>query len=112
MEREEKKKAGKLLRAFRSIDKIARGIKNNTFKKDHIEAVAKLRQESCDICKHFDKRGIHCLVPRTQPCCAECGCSLKFKLRELSSECPIGKWRSLMTEEAEELLKEQIGYED
>ena len=36
-------KLGHLLKAFMNIDQIYEGIKNKTFKKDHIEAVAEYR---------------------------------------------------------------------
>lgn len=101
-----------LMKAFGNIDHIYEGIKNNVFKKDHIEAVAKLRWNQCKICKNFDEDGKHCMVAGTQPCCKDCGCSLKLKLRCLSEACPIGRWDALMTEEAEEELKKSIGYED
>ena len=54
------------------------------------------------------QKGTDCLAPGTQPCCSDCGCSLAFKVRSLSSECPKGYWNSLMPEETEELLIKQI----
>jgi hypothetical protein len=42
----------------------------------------------------------------TQPCCGDCGCSLTFKTRSLSSDCPQGKWDALITEEEEDKLDE------
>ena len=103
---------GKLLKIFTSLDQIAEGIKNNIFKKEDVEMVAKLRWQNCKICKHIDQKGDSCTAIGTQPCCAECGCSLAWKMRSLSSECPIGRWKAVMSEEMEEVLKEQIGYED
>ena len=35
-------------------------------------------------------------IPGTQPCCGECGCSLDFKTRALSTECPLGEWKALV----------------
>jgi len=52
----------------------------------------------------MDTKGNSCLVPGTQPCCAECGCSLEFKLRAMSAECPLGKWKAVMSEETEDKL--------
>tara|TARA_R110002020_G_scaffold36503_3_gene109761 strand:- start:4350 stop:4679 length:330 start_codon:yes stop_codon:yes gene_type:complete len=101
-----------LLKAFGNIDQIYEGIKNNIFKKEHIEAVAKVRWKECKECEHIDRRGSFCMAPGTQPCCKECGCSLGSKIRSLSGECPVGKWRALMPEEAEEELKENMGYKD
>tara|TARA_B110000259_G_C13867080_1_gene343250 strand:- start:123 stop:455 length:333 start_codon:yes stop_codon:yes gene_type:complete len=94
--------------AFKNIDKIAEGIKNNLFKKEHVEAVATSRFQVCIKCSLFDAKGTDCLAPGTHPCCSDCGCSLAFKVRSLSSECPKGYWNSLMPEETEELLIKQI----
>jgi len=98
----------KYIGAFKNTSKILEGIKNKIFKKDHVEAEAKLRFNICKECSFFDDKGIKCLVPGTQPCCASCGCSLDLKTRSLSSECPQGKWPALMTEEEEDLLNQQI----
>jgi hypothetical protein len=56
----------------------------------------------------FDAKGTDCLAPGTQPCCSDCGCSLAFKVRSLSSECPKGYWFALTTEEQEEKINQQI----
>ena len=53
-------------------------------------------------------KGDDCLAPGTQPCCADCGCSLAFKVRSLSSECPKGFWDAVVTEEQEEIINNQI----
>jgi hypothetical protein len=63
-----------------------------------------MRHDICDGCEHLDTKGKECAVKKTQPCCAECGCSLAFKTRSLSSECPLGKWDAIATEEQEEEL--------
>tara|TARA_R110001606_G_scaffold301721_3_gene449283 strand:+ start:606 stop:938 length:333 start_codon:yes stop_codon:yes gene_type:complete len=94
--------------AFKNLDKIAEGIKNNIFKKEHVEAVFTDRYQICAECSLLDVKGDSCLAPGTQPCCSDCGCSLDFKLRSLSSECPKGYWNSLVSEETEELITKQI----
>ncbi len=98
----------KYLDAFKNLDKIAEGIKNNIFKKEHYEAVATDRFQVCIKCSLFDAKGDDCLAPGTQPCCSDCGCSLAFKVRSLSSECPKGYWSALMPEETEEIIIKQI----
>jgi hypothetical protein len=103
-----KSKWSKYLDAFKNADKIVEGIKNFTFKKEHIEAVATDRFQICIKCSLFDARGDNCVAPGTQPCCADCGCSLAFKVRSLSSECPKGFWDALTTEDQEDLIKNQI----
>lgn len=98
----------KYLDAFKNADKIADGIVNNIFKKEHIEAVATHRFQICIGCSLFDAKGDDCLAPGTQPCCSDCGCSLKFKVRSLSSECPKGYWEAYTTEEEEEIITKKI----
>ena len=105
-------KLGHLLKAFMNIDQIYEGIKNKTFKKDHIEAVAEYRWNYCYKCDQLDKRGTDCVVAKTQPCCKDCGCSLAIKIRSLSTECPLKKWGPIMPDEAEEKLRESINLPD
>ena len=98
----------KLLGALGNLDQIAEGIKNRIFKKDDVEAVAKLRWMECSICPLLDKVGKSCAVTGTQPCCSDCGCSLAFKVRSLSSECPKGFWKAYVDEETEIKINQQI----
>lgn len=81
--------------------KIMEGIKNTIIRDELVEDVARIRQETCDTCT---SKGIECVVPGTAPCCNECGCSLTFKTRALSSDCPLGKWKAICTEEEEDEL--------
>jgi len=64
-------------------------------------------------CALLDMQGKGCFAAGTQPCCDErkggCGCSLGFKTRALSSECPLGKWGAELTEEEEDQLKQKLG---
>ncbi|NQY43344.1 MAG: hypothetical protein HRT87_08380 [Legionellales bacterium] len=99
-------------KALKDKAKIIEGIKNTVFKKEHIEIEANSRYSICLACPSLDVKGSKCLAPGTQPCCGECGCSLKFKTRSLSSDCPLGKWKAVMSEEDEMKLKEDLGYED
>lgn len=99
---------GKYLNAFINANQIAEGIKNKVFKKEHVEAEAALRWAICKECPSLDKEGSECFAPGTQPCCGECGCSLGFKTRSLSSECPLGKWKAVMDEETEAKLNEYL----
>jgi len=98
----------KLLDVFRNADKIADGIANTIFKKEHVEAVANERFSVCIKCNLFDAKGDNCMAPGTQPCCSDCGCSLAFKTRSLSSECPKGYWDALVTEDQEDIINKQI----
>lgn len=60
----------------------------------------------CIECPKIDFSGDKCEVPLTQPCCAECGCSLSIKLRALSTSCPLNKWQAVMSEKLEDKLNQ------
>lgn len=54
--------------------------------------------EICKACPLIDLAGIKCLMPGTQPCCGECGCSMSMKLRSPDSSCPHPdgpKWKEV-----------------
>ena len=101
-------KIKKLFKSIRevinNIPKILEGIVNSIVHQDDVERTASIRFNICKGCPHIDNEGKECLVPGSQPCCSLCGCSLEFKTRSLSSECPDGRWHALMTEEEEEEL--------
>jgi len=90
------------MKIWENRKEILEGIKNNTFKKEHIEQISELRNRICVQCDFYDKEGVNCEIKRTGPCCGDCGCSLKFKTRALSTECPQGKWNALLNEEEED----------
>tara|TARA_B100000927_G_C16065141_1_gene308767 strand:- start:115 stop:348 length:234 start_codon:yes stop_codon:yes gene_type:complete len=73
---------------------------------DFVEDVSAKRMAICKECLEINLDGSKCEVPGTQPCCGNCGCSLGFKTRALSAECPIGEWTALMTESEEDKLGE------
>ena len=85
---------------------ILEGVKISIIRDELVEDIARMRYDICDECEHIDNKGKECAVKGTQPCCAECGCSLQFKTRSLSSECPLGKWQAIATEEEEDKLDE------
>ena len=89
-------------------NKILEGIKNKLFKQEHVEKEAKVRWDICKQCEFLDRKGKDCAMPGTQPCCADCGCSLSIKLRSLASECPKGKWPAYLTEDEELKLIKQL----
>jgi hypothetical protein len=102
----------KVIEAFRNYDKIGQGIYRFVFTKKEVEAVAKERMDICNDCELLDTKGDNCLAPGTQPCCSDCGCSLKFKIRSLSSACPKGKWEAILTEEEEEVIRIETDEEE
>lgn len=101
------KKIKSLIKAFSNLNEITAGVLNTLFKKESIEAIAKSRMDICNNCELIDNKGSKCFAPGTQPCCSDCGCSLSFKTRSLSSSCPKGKWNAWITEEQEEELNKK-----
>lgn len=82
--------------------KIIEGITNSIIRDETVEEISRLRYDICDECEH---KGRKCAVKGTAPCCNECGCSLAFKTRSLASECPLGKWQAISSEEEEQQLE-------
>jgi len=80
------------------------GVKNAIIRDEFVEQVAAQRMEQCNSCVRKDDDGKSCVMPGTQPCCNLCGCSLAFKTRSLSSDCPDLRWTALITEEDEDKL--------
>jgi hypothetical protein len=105
----------KLTKIWSNRKAIFEGVWNNLFKKNYVERIASERKAICWTCPDYDMEGTKCEVPGTHPCCGICGCSLKFKLRSLSSDCgnednPL--WHSVLTQEDEDAFKESINYKE
>jgi hypothetical protein len=96
---------------WKNRNQILEGIKNNIFKSEHVEQIASDRFEICLRCDKLDDVGTECLVPGTAPCCGNCGCTLKLKIRALSSACPEGYWDSIMTHDEEYELNQKLDNE-
>jgi hypothetical protein len=103
-----RKSEGLFIRAWRNRYAIADGIKNNLFKKEHVEEVYNHRLGICSKCPSIDTDGEKCAIPGTAPCCGECGCSLGIKLRSLSAECDLKKWEAETTEEEEDAINAKL----
>jgi hypothetical protein len=101
-------KINKILGALGNMKQIAEGVKNRIFKNEDVEEIADKRWVHCSMCPALDMDGKQCAVPATQPCCADCGCSLGLKLRALSSSCPKGKWHAVVDSKLEGEIKKQI----
>ena len=95
-----------LKKIWENRKQIYEGIKNSVIRDNFVEDVSKKRMIICEVCDEIDLKGSECEVPGTQPCCGNCGCSLAFKTRALSAECPIGEWSALMSESDEDKLGE------
>ncbi len=97
-----------LLQIWKNKGQILEGIKNTVFKKADIEDVFVSRMEICETCPELDIAGSKCAAAGTQPCCGNCGCSLRFKLRSMSSACPLNKWDAVLSQEEEDLLTNNL----
>jgi hypothetical protein len=95
-----------LKKIWKNRKQIYEGIKNSTMRDKFVEEVSIQRMNLCKECPELDLKGTKCEIPGSQPCCSNCGCSLAFKTRALSSECPIGEWHAVLTEEQEDKLGE------
>ena len=95
-----------LKKIWNNRKQIYEGIKNSVMRDEYVEDVSAKRMALCNECSEIDLKGSKCEMPGTQPCCGNCGCSLAFKTRALSSECPIGEWPALMSENEEDKLGE------
>lgn len=93
------KKESNLKTIWRNRQAILEGIKNRVFQSEAVEEVSAVRLEICRDCDSYDNEGITCLVPGTNPCCGECGCSLALKTRSLSTSCPKFNWDKVLTDE-------------
>jgi hypothetical protein len=95
---------GKLGKIWENRKQIMEGVKNSIIRDAFVEKVAEERRKICDDCIRKDDEGKSCVMPGTQPCCNLCGCSLSFKIRSLSSDCPDLRWHAVISEEDEDKL--------
>ena len=102
-----------IIRIWKSKGQILEGVTNSIFRKEDVEQIAQQRMQICEKCALLDVQGDGCMVGGTAPCCNEklggCGCSLTFKTRSLSSECPKGYWLAEVTQEEEDVINQKLG---
>lgn len=102
-----------IIRIWKSKGQILEGVANSIFRKEDVEQIAQQRMQICEKCALLDVQGDGCMVGGTAPCCNEklggCGCSLTFKTRSLSSECPKGHWLAEVTQEEEDIINQKLG---
>lgn len=102
-----------IIRVWKNKGQILEGVTNSIFKKEDVEQIAQQRMQICEKCALLDVQGDGCLVGGTAPCCniklEGCGCSLTFKTRSLSSECPKGYWPAEVTQEEEDVINQKLG---
>lgn len=101
---------GTLGKIWKARKQIQEGAFNLIKKDEFVETVAEYRMNICKGCEHFDGK---CAVPGTGPCCGACGCSLKVKVRSLSTVCGLielkedPKWFPALSSKDEEKLEAQ-----
>ena len=98
----------KIKKIWKSKWLILEGMFNYYFTRKKIEKIASYRNDICSTCPLIDLKGDKCEVPGTQPCCGDCGCSLKYKTYSMSSACPHGRWFAVMTEEEEDEINAKL----
>jgi hypothetical protein len=98
---------------WKAKGQILEGVTNSVFKRDDVEEIALYRMQICKDCALFTVQNEGCMVAGTSPCCnlelGGCGCSLGFKTRSLSSECPKGHWKAEVSQEEEDMINEKLG---
>ena len=98
---------GTLGKIFKARKQILEGVVNTVLRDEFVETVAEYRNSICNTCEY---KGNDCSVPGTGPCCGACGCSLKIKVRSLTSACGAiekgedPKWLPVVNRETEERL--------
>jgi len=102
-----------IIRIWKAKGQILEGVTNSIFKREDVELIATERMQICRACNLYDTLGTGCVVKGTEPCCNQdlggCGCSLGFKTRSLSSDCPLGKWKAEITQQEEDILNQKLG---
>lgn len=106
-------KLSNIIQIWKSKGQILEGVKNSIFKKEDVEQIADARMDICFHCDLYTENDEGCMVAGTSPCCNQelggCGCSLKFKTRSLSSECPMGHWKAELSQEEEDMINQKLG---
>ncbi len=95
------------------VNLIYSGWKNHLFPseklKDVIKEVSDERLSICLLCEFNSTPNKIKMFSK----CKKCGCPLLQKSKSLQSECPIGKWRALATQEMDYEIKQALnGKED
>lgn len=99
---------GTLGQIWQARKQILEGVYNTVVKDEFVETVAEFRMNICNSCEY---KGDKCTVPGTGPCCGACGCSLKAKVRSLSSACGAiqngeePKWLPVLSQKQETELE-------
>jgi hypothetical protein len=80
------------MNVLNKVKQILQGWWYRWFPNPEIEKIAAERMRICANCPFIDFTGKHCAVPKTEPCCSDCGCSLAAATRSPEYSCPKNKW--------------------
>jgi len=102
-----------IIQLWKNKGQILEGVTNSVFKREDVEEIAKARMDICFHCDLYTLSDSGCMVVATSPCCNQekggCGCSLTFKTRSLSSECPMGLWKAELSQAEEDMINQKLG---
>lgn len=90
---------------------LLEGAWNSVFVKESIEEVHKERLQMCEKCVYNStvmKEQTNYKTFRPDFHCTLCGCNLDMKTRCMACECPIQKWRALISEEEENMITSKL----
>lgn len=92
------------------FSQIYEGWKNNLFPaKDMRKYIKEVGEERMAICEDCDLISTKHKTIRPDVHCTDCGCTLAAKTKCLSCECPLQKWKAVMSDrEEEEALKKEV----
>jgi len=86
---------------------LAQGVFNSIMGRKWIKELATYRYETfCKDCPYNSKNKP--ATARPDEHCTLCGCNMQFKIHNLSSSCPIDKWKAEMTEKEWEELNDKL----
>ena len=93
-----------------NFSQIYEGWKNNLFPaKEMRKYIKEISEERLTICENCDLISTKHKTIRPDVHCTDCGCTLAAKTKCLSCECPLQKWKAVMSDrEEEETLKKEI----
>lgn len=100
-----------LIQIWAKKNMILEGIKNNIFKKEDVEVIARQRMDICrsNACGFYDAQGIsEKVIIQGLPSCAHCGCNLRIATHSLAYRCPVGKWERVITDMEEAYLNQKL----
>lgn len=95
------------------ISEVYEGWRNHKFPPSELkEIIKKVSDERMAVCEGCEFNSKFHKTIRPDVHCVECGCTLSAKTKCLSCECPLLKWKAVVTEKQEVELEENGIIED